>query len=94
MAKDSIEGPQPTNWFVYLLRCGDDSLYTGIARDANRRCRQHNAGAASKYTRSRRPVALVYQEVLSNRSSALKRELAIKAMTRRQKLAMIGQGFG
>ena len=55
----------------------------------NRRCKQHNAGTASRYTRSRRPVKLVYQEVRRNQSSALKREVAIKAMTRQEKLAMI-----
>jgi predicted GIY-YIG superfamily endonuclease len=76
-------------WFVYIVRCGDGSLYTGITTDVNRRCRQHNAGTASRYTRTRCPVKLVYQEVRRNQSSALKREVAIKAMTRPAKLAMI-----
>ncbi len=76
-------------WFVYIVRCADGSLYTGITKDVKRRCQQHNAGTASRYTRSRRPVKLIYQEVHPSQSSALKREAAIKAMTRREKLAMI-----
>jgi len=78
-----------TLWFVYLLRCADGSLYTGMTNDLERRCRQHESGTASRYTRSRRPTKLVWQEVQPSRSSALKREAAIKAMTRRAKLAMI-----
>ena len=76
-------------WFVYIVRCADGALYTGITKDVVRRCRQHNAGTASRYTRSRRPVELVYQEVHPSQSSALKREAAIKAMNRRGKLTMI-----
>jgi UV DNA damage endonuclease len=76
-------------WYVYLLRCVDGSLYTGITKDVNRRCRQHYDGTASRYTRSRRPTKLVWQEAHSSQSSALKREVAIKAMTRRDKLALI-----
>jgi predicted GIY-YIG superfamily endonuclease len=76
-------------WFVYIVRCGDGSLYTGITKDVARRCQQHNAGTASRYTRSRRPVELVYQEARPGHSSALKREAAIKTMTRRGKLTMI-----
>lgn len=76
-------------WFVYMVRCRDGSLYTGVTTDLARRCRQHNAGTASRYTRTRRPVRLVYQEVRPDRSAALKRERAIKAVTRREKLAMI-----
>src|SRR5437667_6518824 len=81
--------PGGDRWFVYVVRCGDGSLYTGIAKDVGRRCKQHNAGTASRYTRSRRPVTVVYQEVRCNQSSALKQEAAIKAMTRPAKLAMI-----
>ena len=78
-----------TKWFVYLLRCGDGSLYTGITKDVARRCEQHNAGTASRYTRSRLPVALVYQESQANQSLALKREAAIKAMSRLEKESLI-----
>ena len=81
--------PSGEKWFVYMVRFADGSLYTGITKDVVRRCQQHNAGTASRYTRSRLPVKLIYQEVQPDQSSALKREAAIKAMTRREKLAMI-----
>ncbi|MSR58894.1 MAG: UV DNA damage repair endonuclease UvsE [Planctomycetaceae bacterium] len=77
-------------WFVYLLRCADGSLYTGISNDLPRRLEQHNAGTASRYTRSRLPVVLVYREAQASRSLALKRELAIKALSRREKESLIG----
>ena len=76
-------------WFVYIVRCADGSLYTGIAKDVERRIEQHNAGTASRYTRSRLSVTLEYQEEQPNQSSALKRELAIKAMSRKAKKALI-----
>ena len=76
-------------WFVYILRCADGTLYTGVTVDLARRCRQHNAGTASRYTRSRLPVELVYREVASARGSALKREYAIKRLTRGGKLVLI-----
>lgn len=77
-------------WFLYIVRCADGSLYTGITNDVLRRYTQHNAGTASRYTRSRLPVELVYQESQSNRSVALKRELAVKAMSREKKESLIG----
>ena len=64
MAKRGVEV-----WFVYVLRCVDGTLYTGITKDLARRCQQHNDGVASRYTRSRRPVKLVYQERQSSQSS-------------------------
>jgi len=76
-------------WFVYLLRCADGTLYTGITIDLTRRVNQHNAGTASRYTRSRLPVVLVYQESQASRSLALKRELVIKALSRVEKESMI-----
>ena len=81
--------PAGDRWFVYLLRCADSTLYAGIAKDVNRRCRQHNAGTASRYTRSRLPVVVVYQEVHPSRSLTLKREAAIKAMSRQAKMSLI-----
>jgi len=86
--------PPPTEtsealWLVYMVRCRDGSLYTGITKDLARRCNQHNAGTASRYTRSRRPVKLAWKEDHPDQSSALKREVAIKALTRREKMAMI-----
>lgn len=84
-------GSSGEKWIVYIVRCADGSLYTGITKDVTRRCQQHNAGTASRYTRSRRPVKLIYQEAHPDQSSALKREAAIKAMNRREKLTMIHQ---
>src|SRR5579871_2479740 len=81
--------PSDDPWIVYIVRCADGSLYTGIAKDVKRRCQQHNDGKASRYTRSRCPTKLVWHEAQPSRSSALKREAAIKAMARRTKLAMI-----
>ena len=76
-------------WFVYILRCVDGSLYTGITNDLNRRCEQHNAGTASRYTRSRLPVVLVYQEEPTTKGKALKRELVIKSLSRKAKESLI-----
>ena len=81
--------PSDGVWFVYLLRCADDSLYTGITNDVSRRCDQHNAGTASRYTRSRLPIRLVYEEVLTSRSLALKREATMKALSRTEKESLI-----
>jgi len=81
--------PSGDKWFVYIVRCADGTLYTGITKDVKRRCEQHNAGTASRYTRSRRPAKPVWQEAQPNQSAALKREAAIKVMTRKVKLAMI-----
>jgi predicted GIY-YIG superfamily endonuclease len=79
-------------WFVYILRCADGSLYTGITKDVIRRCEQHNAGTASRYTRGRLPVSVVYQEPQATRSLASKREAAIKAMSRQGKESLIRSG--
>jgi len=73
---------------VYLLRCRDGSLYTGITNDLNRRLESHRSGKASAYTRSRRPVALAYQEELPGRGAALQREAAIRRLSRVEKLAL------
>jgi putative endonuclease len=75
-------------WIVYLARCRDGSLYTGITTDPDRRLREHNQGLGAAYTRSRLPVALVYSEVAGSRSQALRRELAIKSLTRAAKEAL------
>ena len=79
---------------VYLLRCRDNSLYTGITNDLARRLAAHRAGRASAYTRSRRPLRLAYREAVSNRSAALRREAAIKRLPREAKLALIRTGKG
>jgi putative endonuclease len=75
---------------VYLLRCRDGSLYTGITNDLPRRLSAHEAGTGSAYTRSRRPLALAYREELSDRGAALKREAAIRRLSRAEKLALCG----
>ena len=77
------------NYTVYILRCADGSLYTGITNDIGKRLRAHNNGTASKYTHSRRPVELVYQEDAADKAAALRRELQIKALTREQKLQLL-----
>lgn len=78
--------------YVYILRCADDTLYTGYTNDLDHRLRMHNEGKGAKYTRVRRPVELVYHEVLEDRSSALRREAAIKKLTRAEKLKLIDKG--
>lgn len=76
---------------VYILECSDGTLYTGYAMDINRRLQEHRQGTASKYTRSRLPVKLVYLEEVESKSMAMKREYAIKQMTRSQKQVLIQQ---
>jgi putative endonuclease len=76
-------------WRVYILRCGDGSLYTGATNDLPRRLKRHAAGAGARYTRARLPVALVYEEPASDRGAALRREAAIKRTTRADKLGLI-----
>ena len=78
-------------YYVYMLRCGDGSLYTGSTDDVARRLKVHQSGKGAKYTRSRLPVALVYREELPDRSAALRREAAIKKLTRGQKLALLAE---
>lgn len=79
-------------FFIYIIRCNDGTLYTGYTKDVPRRVKQHNSGIASKYTRTRRPVKLVYAEEHPDASSALKREYAIKQLTKEQKTALILEG--
>lgn len=76
-------------WYVYMLRCADNSLYTGYTNDVKRRESAHNTGKGAKYTKSRLPVRLVYWEQCSDKSQALRRECAIKRLTKAQKEAMI-----
>ena len=75
--------------YTYILRCADGSLYTGWTTDLERRLAAHNAGTASKYTRSRRPVALVYHESFPTKEEAMAREWAVKQLSRAEKLALI-----
>jgi len=78
-------------WHVYMLRCADRSLYTGVATDIDARVATHNAGKGAKYTRGRLPVKLVYQEAVAGRGAALKREHAIKRMPVAAKRRLIRQ---
>jgi putative endonuclease len=75
-------------WFVYVVRCRDGSLYTGVARDVDARVATHNQGRGARYTRGRGPVALVHVERKQSQGSALRREAAIKALPRKAKLAL------
>lgn len=76
-------------WWVYVVRCGDGTYYTGISPDVEKRIALHNEGRGAKYTAGRRPVQLVYSEELTNRSAASRREAEIKKLSRVQKEALI-----
>ncbi len=81
------------SWYVYIVRCADDSLYTGITKDVTRRVREHNARglSAARYTRGRQPVELVYRETVESRAAATRREHEIRRLRRNQKLGLIGK---
>ncbi|MCI0330985.1 MAG: GIY-YIG nuclease family protein [candidate division Zixibacteria bacterium] len=76
-------------WYVYMLRCSDDSFYTGITKNVTERLKKHNTGNGAKYTKGRRPVTLVYCERRTSRSSAQKREAQIKKWRRPNKEKLI-----
>jgi len=79
-----------SDWCVYMLRCADNSLYTGITTDVKRRVNEHNATKSiTKYTRTRQPVKLVYQEAVESRSIAGKREVALKKLRKEEKEAIL-----
>ena len=78
-------------WFVYILRCGDDSLYTGITTDVKRRFAEHQAGTASKYTASRGVEEIIYIEEVEDRSAASKREAEIKQFSKEQKETLVSK---
>ncbi len=79
-------------WHVYIVRCRDESLYTGVAAELEPRIAQHNAGKGAKYTRSRRPVTLVYRETAADRGAALRREIEIKRMPVAAKRRLVERG--
>lgn len=79
------------SYWVYILRCGDGTLYTGSTNDVERRAAAHNSGRGAKYTRGRGPVEVVYREELADKSAALRREREIKGLTRAGKLALIAR---
>jgi len=78
-----------SEFYVYVLECADKTLYTGYTNDLDKRLKAHNSGKGAKYTRSRRPVRLIYSECFESKSEALKREYQIKQLTRIQKLKLI-----
>ena len=78
-----------TTWYLYLLRCKDSTLYTGITTDVEKRFEAHQSGKGAKYTRGRGPLELVYRETCGTHSDALKRECAVKALSRLQKQDLI-----
>jgi putative endonuclease len=83
--------PDTVSFYCYILECSDGTLYTGWTMDPPRREKQHNAGTGARYTRTRRPVKIVYIEEQTDRNAAMKRELAIKRMPREQKKKLINQ---
>jgi putative endonuclease len=82
----------PSSWVVYMLRCGDGTLYTGVTNRLAHRVRAHASGKGARYTRSRLPIRLVYSEAAGGRGAALSREAALKALSRREKLALVKAG--
>ncbi|MEG1256795.1 GIY-YIG nuclease family protein [Clostridium sp.] len=79
--------------YIYILKCSDNTLYTGWTTNLERRLRCHNSGKGSKYTRCRLPVEIVYSEILEDKSSALKREYEIKRLSREKKLLLIKNNY-
>ena len=89
MNESAVQNSSQKTYWVYMLRCADGSLYCGITCDRERRLSQHNAGTASKCTRSRRPVEMVWSREIGSKSDALKEEARIKALTRAEKIELI-----
>jgi putative endonuclease len=90
MKREKAEGINNDTWHVYMVRCSDGTLYTGITNDLEKRIKAHNSGKdGARYTRSRRPVKLVYSEEVDSKSTAAKLEYKIKKMTRAKKMEMI-----
>ena len=80
---------ESAEWELYILRCGDGTLYTGIARNAEKRLAMHRGGKGAKYTRGRGPLEMVYREKCADHSEALRREYAIKQLPRAKKLQLV-----
>ena len=90
-ARDGAAAAEPP-WFVYILECRDGSFYTGVTNNLERRQHEHTEGTASKYTRSRRPVTLRYQELCGSRSQALIRECSLRLLSRKEKEELVKRG--
>lgn len=82
------------SYWLYILKCGDGTLYTGTTGDVERRLCAHQSGKGAKYTRGRGPLVVVYREELPDKSAALKREIAVKRLTREEKLRLIQENGG
>ncbi len=91
-AKEEAASANAAVWSLYILECSDGSFYTGVTNDLDRRFRMHQDGKASRFTRTRRPVVLVYSETCGTRSQALTRECAVKALGRPAKEALVARG--
>lgn len=89
LKEKALKVPCDTPWFLYIIECKDGSLYTGITNDITRRVQKHNDGKGASYTRTRRPVKLLYYEACANRSAALIRECAVKALPRDKKILLV-----
>ena len=85
---DGEAAPREKRYWVYILRCADGTLYTGITNDVPRRLAAHNSGRGAKYTRGRGPVELVYREACGEKSAALRREAAVKRLSREEQLRL------
>ena len=83
-------GEMESVWYLYILRCADDTFYTGITTDVEKRLETHRSGKGAKYTRGRGPLELVYRECCSSHSEALKREIQVKRLSRQEKQSLIG----
>jgi len=88
-SKNSSASKKPEPWFVYIIECRDHTLYTGISNNVKRRYANHCAGRGARYTRSHPPLALRYIEKCKDRKTAMKREIAVKRLSRIKKLALI-----
>jgi putative endonuclease len=81
-------------WYIYILKCSDNSFYTGITTDLEERIKRHNSGDGARYTRTRKPVRLIYSEGVSSKSEAKRREIEIKSFSKENKERLIkGRGF-
>lgn len=78
-------------WYLYILKCGDGTLYTGITNDLEKRLEAHRSGKGAKYTRGRGPLELMYQESCDSHGEALRREYSVKRLSREEKLSLISQ---
>jgi putative endonuclease len=91
--KDAETARQPEQpWFLYILRCRNNTFYTGVTKDLERRLKMHNDGKASRYTRARRPVKMIYQEHCAGHAQALVRECQVKELSRKEKEKLIKSG--